>query len=269
MPHSSLISGRLLTNNCSSPRNHVIDTITPHYMCWYATAKECCESFFPTARRASANYCIGRNGEIWLNVDEGNRAWTSGNSDNDNRAITIECANYMDSARYGVLPDVVWSSLIRLCVDICKRYNKKQLIYTGSANYNILGKYDMLLTKHKWFQDTDCPGPWLDKKFNDLANEVNSILSGDEPSPIPPMVFGGIYECRVDCLNVRESPTIYSEVIAEYHYGETVILDDWFKSNDGFIWGRYTGSSSGLKRYVAVGKDTGKVENDDFLIKLY
>jgi hypothetical protein len=59
------------------------------------------------------------------------------------------------------------------------------------------------------------------------------------------------------------------QVVSEYHYGDTVILDDWFKSNDGFIWGRYTGSSSGLKHYVAVGRDTGKVENDDYLIKLY
>ena len=269
MSNSSLISGKLLTNNCNSPRNHTIDTITPHYMEWYCSARECCESFVPASRRASANYCIGKDGEIWLNVEERNRAWTSYSSYNDHRAITIECANYMDSARFGVLPDATWKSLVLLCVDICKRYGKKQLLYTGKANYDILGKYDMLLTKHKWFQDTDCPGPWLDNKFTDLANEVNEILSGAKPTPTPPFVFGGLYECRVNCLNVREAPSIYSDIVSEYHYGDTVILDDWYKSNEGYIWGRYTGSYSGLKRYVAVGLDTGKVEENDFLIKLY
>lgn len=269
MSNSALIAGTLLTDNCSSPRNHEIDTITPHYMDWYCSAEECCASFVPASRCASANYCIGKDGEIWLNVEERNRAWTSGNSYNDNRSITIECANYMDSARFGVLPNATWSALVLLCVDICKRYGKKQLLYTGRANYDVIGKYDMLLTKHKWFQDTDCPGPWLDNKFNDLANEVNAILSGDEPSPVPPFVFGGLYECRVDCLNVRAAPTTDSDIVSEYHYKDTVILDDWYVSNEGYIWGRYTGATSGLKRYVAVGLDTGKVEEDDYLIKLY
>ena len=268
MPYSSLISGKLLTNNCSSPRNHNIDTITPHFMSWYTTAKDCCKSFVHASRRASANYCIGKDGEIWLNVDEGNRAWTSGNSANDNRSITIECANYMDSNRYGQLPASTWKSLVLLCVDICKRYNKTELVYTGTTSYGNLGNR-MLLTKHKWFQDTNCPGPWLDSRFGELAKEVNLLLTKESPEPYIPFVFGGVYQCNVDCLNVREAPTIYSAIVTEYHMGETVVLDDWYKSCDGYIWGRYTGESSKLKRYVAVGKDTGKAEPDDFLIKLY
>ncbi len=32
MGYSDLIVGSILTNNCSVPRNHEIDTITPHYM---------------------------------------------------------------------------------------------------------------------------------------------------------------------------------------------------------------------------------------------
>lgn len=268
MPNSPLISGTLLTNNCSKPRNHAIDTITPHYMCWYTSAKECCESFVPSSRQASANYCIGKDGEIWLNVEERNRAWTSGSYSNDNRAITIECANYMDSARYSRLPDATWKSLIRLCVDICKRYGKKRLVYLGGANYSYLSDTDMLLTMHKWFQDTDCPGTWLSGKFNELANEVNKILNGDTPEPDPPMVFGGEYKCMVETLNVREAPTTDADICAEYHYGETVILDDWYKKNEGYVWGRYTGQTSGLKRYVAVGRDTGYIEDDDFLVKV-
>lgn len=273
MSNSSLIDGKLLTNNCHSPRNHSIDTITPHYMRWYTTAKQCCESFLPAARRASANYCIGKDGEIWLNVEEKNRAWTSGSSINDNRAVTIECANYMDAANYSMLPSATWNALINLCVDICKRNNKNKLIYTGRASWEKLNKDEMLLTKHKWFQDTDCPGRWLDNKFYELANEVNKRLNGDTPTPMPkpdpPVIFGGAYRCRVNGLRVRTAPNMNGKVVAQYNMGATVFLDDWYTSADGYIWGRYTGVSSGETRYIAVGRDTGKVENDDFLIRIY
>lgn len=268
MSNSKLISGTLLTNNCSKPRNHKIDTITPHYMCWYTSAKECCESFVPSSRQASANYCIGKDGEIWLNVEERNRAWTSGSSSNDNRAVTIECANYMDSQRYSVLPDCVWNSLVNLCVDICKRNGKKRLVYRGAANYAGLTDTEMLLTMHKWFQDTDCPGQWLSTQFARLANEVTAKLEGGAPSPEPPMIFGGTYTCMVSALNVRTEPNTNSEIVAQYNYGDTVELDDWYTSNEGLVWGRYTGASSGLKRYIAVGRDTGQVEDDDYLVKL-
>lgn len=260
MTISKLASGVLLTNNCSRPRNHKIDRITPHYMAGYATAKACCESFVPASRKASANYCIGKDGEIWCNVEEENRAWTSGSSYNDNRAITIECANYMDSKNYGKLPDATWSSLILLCVDICTRYGFR-IEYTGTDKGN--------LTKHKWYQSTDCPGPWLDKYFYRIENEVNEILDNKVPKPInPPMVFGGVYRCTVNGLRVRDAPTTKGNVITSYDAGDTVVLDDWFTSSDGYIWGRYTGSSSGKYRYVAVGLDTGKVEPNDYLIKL-
>ena len=258
MSNSPLISGTLLTNNCTKPRNHKIDRITPHYMAWYTDAKTCCESFLPSSRKASANYCIGKDGEIWLNVEEKNRAWTTGSSYNDNRAITIECANYMESARYGVLPSVVWDSLVLLCIDICQRNDIKSINYTGNDYGN--------LTKHKWYQDTDCPGPWLSEQFDRLAYEINSVLGADIS---PTDNFSGLYTCNVDTLNVRTAPSIkHSEIVAQYHKGETVYLDNWYTVNDGFVWGRYTGFTSGVKRYIAVGKATGKPEPDDYLIKV-
>lgn len=263
MSNSSLISGTLLTNNCSRPRNHKIDRITPHYMAWYTDAKTCCESFVPAARRASANYCIGKDGEIWLNVEEKNRAWTTGSSYNDNRAITIECANYMDSSRYGMLPDATWLSLVKLCVDICKRNGIARINYTGDDSGN--------LTMHKWYQDTDCPGPWLSKNFGRLASEINAWLDGDPspaPEPEPPTNFGGTYRCRVNGLRVRSQPTICAHIVSYYNMGAIVVLDNWFTIADGYVWGRYTGSTSGYPRYIAVGRATGKPEPDDFLIKI-
>lgn len=258
MSNSRLISGTLLTNNCTSPRNHKIDAIVVHYMEWYTSAKTCCESFLPRSRMASANYCIGKDGEIWLNVEEKNRAWTTGNAGIDNRAITIECANYMDKYRYGKLPDETWNSLVILCADICRRNGIKKLVYTGDKSGN--------LHMHKWYQDTDCPGSWLSGQFGRLAKEVNTLLDGGDINP--PFVFGGTYRCTVNGLNVRDAPTLKGNIITCYNAGDTVVLDDWYTSKDGYIWGKYTGVSSGKTRYVAVGRDTGKPENDDYLIKI-
>lgn len=78
---------------------------------------------------------------------------------------------------------------------------------------------------------------------------------------------GGTYRCTVDTLNVRDEPGLSGSVVAKYHEGQTVELDDWYKSEDGYVWGRYTGATSGKKRYVAVGRATGKPEPDDYLVR--
>ena len=78
--------------------------------------------------------------------------------------------------------------------------------------------------------------------------------------------FGGRYRCTVFKLNVRSAPSLSGSVVASYSRGQTVVLDDWYKSADGFIWGRYTGGSGKL-RYIAVGRATGKPEADDYLVK--
>lgn len=178
--NSKLATFSIKSPNHSGTRNHSITRITPHYMCWYTSAATCCQSFLPSNRQASSNYCIGKDGEIALCVDEANRAWTSSSAANDNRAITIECANYMDSSNghvKGELPKATWNSLVKLCADICKRNGKVKLVFTGSADESKIKSNEMLLTMHKWFADTDCPGPWFSNQFARLAKEVNELLT--------------------------------------------------------------------------------------------
>ena len=79
---------------------------------------------------------------------------------------------------------------------------------------------------------------------------------------------GGTYRCTVETLNVRDEPGLSGEVVARYHEGQTVVLDSWYKVADGYVWGRYTGSTSGKLRYVAVGRATGKPEADDYLVRV-
>lgn len=261
MSNSPLVCYTCLSPNHSWGRNHEIDRITPHYCAGNCSIETLGEIFRPTSRQASSNYGIGSDGRIGMYVEEENRPWTSGSSYNDNRAVTIECANLDD----GSLTDSCWNSLVALCVDICRRNGIPRLNYTGDDNGN--------LTMHKWYQATDCPGPWLSNQFERLAREVNAILEGGSPEPSPTPAhdddFGGTYRCMVSCLNVRNAPTLYgSTVVAEYYYGETVELDDDYYIEDGFVWGTYIGETSGKHRYIAVGRATGKVEDDDYLIKI-
>ena len=251
MSNSQMTEYVRLSPNFSQGRNHKIDRITPHYMGGNCTIEVCGEIFASPSRQASSNYGIDSKGRVGLYVEEKNRPWTSGSSYNDNRAVTIECANLDD----GSLTPACWNSLVRLCADICKRNGINKIIYTGDDNGN--------LTMHKWYQDTDCPGPWLSKRFEQLAREINAMLG----TVITPD-FGGTYRCTVDSLNVRTEPSLNGEIVAQYHEGDTVNLDDWYVCADGYVWGRYIGFTSGKYRYVAVGRNTGKVEDDDYLIKV-
>lgn len=168
MSNSNLVSYTKISPNSTNPREHKIDKITIHHMAGNASVEKCGDVFAPTSRQASSNYGIGSDGRIALYVDEGNRAWTSGNAENDHRAITIEVANDGGAPDWHV-SDKALEALISLCTDICRRNGIKALNFTGDKNGN--------LTMHKWFQATACPGPYLESKFPYIAKEVNKRLA--------------------------------------------------------------------------------------------
>lgn len=163
-----MIDYTLLSPNCNKPRNHKIDKITIHHMAGTMSVESCGKMFANPARQASSNYAIGYDGRVACYVEEANRAWTSGNAENDHRAVTIEVSNDGGAPDWHV-SDKVLAKLIDLCVDICKRNGIERLNFTGDKNGN--------LTMHKWFQATNCPGPYLESKFPYIAEEVNKRLT--------------------------------------------------------------------------------------------
>lgn len=171
MSNSSLISYTKISPNSTNPRSGTISKITIHHMAGNLTIEECGEVFAPAARGAASNYGIGSDGRIGMYVEEKNRAWTSGSSKNDNVAVTIEVANDEIGGDWHVSNKAL-SSLIALCVDICRRNGIEKLIFTGDESGN--------LTMHKYFQATACPGPYLEGKFGYIASEVNKILLQEE-----------------------------------------------------------------------------------------
>jgi len=175
--NSPLVSYTKLSPNHSGQRTHSIDRITPHCVVGQATAERIAEIFEPTSRQASCNYCIGADGRIGLCVDEQNRSWCSSSRDNDQRAVTIECASALTEP-YTMKPEV-YAALVDLCADICRRNGKRKLVWIADRDKALIYEVnpdEMLLTVHRWFAKKSCPGNWLFSKLGDLAQAVNSRL---------------------------------------------------------------------------------------------
>lgn len=176
--NSSLVKYTSLSPNHSGQRTHSIDRITPHCVVGQLTAEGIC-ACFPKGREASCNYGIGKDGKVALCVEEKNRSWCSSSAENDQRAVTIECAS--DSTAPYAFNTAVYNALIELCVDICKRNGKNKLLWLGdktkTLNYTPKSG-EMVLTVHRWFANKSCPGDWMYSRMGDLATTVTNRLSG-------------------------------------------------------------------------------------------
>lgn len=179
--NSPLVSYTKLSPNCTKPRNHTIDTITPHCVVGQLSAKatlnlEHFVNYDPNSG-ASCNYAIGTSGEIGMGAEEGSRSWCTSNRENDHRAITIECAS--DAKHPYAMNTAVYTALVNLCVDICKRNGKKKLLWLGDKATTLAytpKSDEMVLTAHRWFANKACPGDWLYNRLGDLATEVTAKI---------------------------------------------------------------------------------------------
>lgn len=177
MANSPLVSYTGLSPNHSGRRTCSISRITPHAVVGQLSVESICNCFKDRSRQASCNYAIGADGRIGLCVDEQNRSWCSSSRDNDQRAVTIECASDLTDP-YAMNPEV-YAALIDLCADICRRNGKRKLVWIADREKALayaVKPDEMLLTVHRWFARKSCPGNWLFQKLGDLAQAVNSRL---------------------------------------------------------------------------------------------
>jgi hypothetical protein len=173
-----MVSYTKLSPNHSGQRTHSIDRITPHCVVGQCSVETLGNIFLPASRQASSNYGIGVDGRVGMYVEEKNRSWCSSSNANDQRAVTIECAS--DTKSPYAFKDAVYQTLIKLCVDICKRNGKKKLLWLGdkTKTLNYSPKADeMVLTVHRWFANKSCPGDWLYARLGDLASKVTASLA--------------------------------------------------------------------------------------------
>lgn len=175
MSNSSLATEKYMahSNNYSTGRSgRKIEKVTIHHMAGVLTAKQCGSIFQNGSRKASANYGVGKNGEIALFVDEANTSYADANWDSNCKSVTIETANNKTGGDWTV-SDEVLNSLIKLVADILKRNN------LGKA---VKGKN---VTWHSMYAATACPGNYLRRKMDYIVDEVNKILDGGTSTSKP------------------------------------------------------------------------------------
>ena len=176
-----------LSNKYTKGRNgQAITRITPHCIVGQISAMDCAKMWERAGRDASANYIIGKDGDIVYNVEEVNTAWTSSSPENDRQAITIECAS--DPSYPYAFNETVMHTLAELTADIIRRNNRKKLVYiedkNAALNYKVKDD-EMLITFHRWFANKACPGDWFINHCREYVDCVNELLGNDEPQPTP------------------------------------------------------------------------------------
>ena len=176
--NSPMVSYTHLTPNHSGARTHRIDRITPHCAVDQCNLEKLGQYFDRPGGMSSCNYAIGEDGRVGMYVEEKNRSWCSSSEENDQRAVTIECASgLVDPYPFS---DTVYETLIRLCTDICRRNGKKKLLWLEDRETTLAyrpKKDEMVLSVHRWFSPKDCPGAWMFARMGDLAQRVTAELS--------------------------------------------------------------------------------------------
>lgn len=248
MSNSKLVSYTRWSPNNSGKRTHKIDRISPHCVVGQCSVETLGTIFANKSRQASCQYGIGKDGRIGQYVSEANRSWCTSSNANDQRAVTIECAS--DTTTPYTMNSKVYNSLVKLCVDICKRNGKTKLIWFGnktkSLNYSPKSN-EMVITVHRWFANKACPGDWLYNRLGKLAAEVTKQLGGAQPAPKPaptpaPKPAAKSYKVKVtaDVLNVRAKPNATSKIKTQVHKGEVYTIvktqNGWGKLKSGAGW---------------------------------
>ena len=167
MTKSSLTDVTIISPNTSGIRTASISKVTVHHMAGDLTVEQCGGIFASASRQASSNYGVGSDGHIGCYLEEEYHPWTSASYWNDDRAVTLEVADY-DTDAWSP-SKAAYESTVNLCADICKRYGIEPT-YTGGT--------DGTFTEHRMFAATSCPGPWWHGRMPQFIKDVKQAMNG-------------------------------------------------------------------------------------------
>lgn len=245
-----------------SPRREAVRYIVVHYVgdgtSAAGSAKRNCMYFAGGDRQASAHYFVD-DGSIYEYADpEAYATWHCGDGHGrfgvtNQNSVGIEVCN-----NGGPFSDAEVARLTWLVQSLMARF--------GVAADHVVRHYDA--------SRKECPLFYV--QHSEAWQALHAQITGGKATGAALSSgnaahmgtgFGGTYRCTVSYLRVRDAPSLSGAEKAHYSKGQTVVLDDWYQIADGYVWGRYTGASSGQLRYVAVGRATGKPEADDYLVR--
>lgn len=169
-------------NDHWSLRNSKIDTVTIHCSVGLASSLSIARYLDTMTSDCSANYIIGKDGDITTMIPEKYRSWCSSNTENDDRAITIEVASEADEP-YKV-PTLAMAALLDLLVDICSRHGFK-LKWSWDANERRNHSGGCNMTVHRDYANKSCPGDFLYDNMQAIADTVNRRLNEMVSDSVP------------------------------------------------------------------------------------
>lgn len=207
--NSSLVDYTKLSPNHSGERTHKICRITPHCVVGQLSA-EGIAACFPSGRGASCNYGIGYDGRRSLIVEEKNRSWCSSSVENDQRAITIEVAS--DRTAPYAFTNEAYTSLVELCIDICKRNGLNKVLWLGTKEESLSYEPkdgECVLTAHRWFANKSCPGDWMYSRMGQLADTINKALGS-----------GSVNNVTDSDVIINDGRILYRVQVGAYEYKE-------------------------------------------------
>lgn len=203
------ISATILSPNFTKPRRGEasISRVTPHHMGGNMTIEACLgmsNMLMPNnVGGLSVNYAIGSDGRRGLGAEETKEAWTSANRHNDARSITFEIANNGGAPNWNI-SDAALESWVSQVVESAKFYGFRRVIFVEPTpgNRKIDGRTadqvsqwletqrpadSMLITLHRFFTATSCPGPYFESRLPEMIVDINNRLNGTSSPPSIPV----------------------------------------------------------------------------------
>lgn len=180
--------------------------------------------FSQKGRNGSAHYGVGGK-QIHQYVDEANAAWHCSNWYGNMGTVGIETTNSTGAPNWKV-SDETFNTLCKLVADIAKRNGLGKLKFEPNATWP-------LLSAHKDWRgaQTACPGPYLYKLMNKIAEKANAINYPPKPTPTKPTLtwtkFNKVkkYKTNLQPTNLWNfNCTTFSAAksVKQYKKGETI-----------------------------------------------
>lgn len=217
MSNSPYVVYTKLSPNNSGERTSLISRITPHCVVGQCTVETLGELFSNHSQQISANYGIGSDGRVGLFVPENFRSWCSSSRENDQCAVTIECAS--DTNPPYAFNKPVYNSLVNLCVDICSRNGKNKLLWLGDKNKTLSyvpKENEMVLSVHRWFANKECPGEWLYSRLETLAETVTAELTKNNPG-------SDLYRVQLGAFRNKDNAEKFLETVKNAGFNDAFI----------------------------------------------
>lgn len=217
MSNSPYVVYTKLSPHNSGERTSLISRITPHCVVGQCTVETLGELFSDNSRKISANYGIGSDGRVGLFVPENFRSWCSSSRENDQCAVTIECAS--DNKPPYAFNKSVYDALVNLCVDICSRNGKNKLLWLGDKNKTlsyIPKDNEMVLSVHRWFAAKECPGEWLYSRLETLAETVTAEITKNNPG-------SDLYRVQLGAFRNKDNAEKFLEAVKKAGFNDAFI----------------------------------------------